>query len=540
MKKILLILIVVLAFVLRFYQLDSYPALNADEAAIGYNAYSLIQTGKDEHGNPWPIHFQSFNDYKPGLYFYLVLPFVKVMGLNEWAVRIPGATLGVLTVLVLYFLVKELFKNEKLALISAFFLSISPWHIHFSRGGWEVNAATFFITVGVWLFLKGLKNPKLMAISFISFVASLYTYHAARIAVPLLGLSLIIFNWGEIKKNLKIFIILGLIASIFLFPLVIDLTKGSITSRAAGVGLFADLGPFSRINEQRGEHNDFSGLIAKVIHNKPVNYGLAFLGNWTKHFWGEFLFLSGDEIQRNKVPETGQMYLFDFIFIVIGFIFIAKNFKTGWKIVFSWLLIAPLASALTFQSPHALRAQNMVIPLVIISAYGLTSLLSLIKEKIKIKNLERVIWGIIGLLILWNFGRYLHMYYIHMAKEYPYSSQYGLKELVSYVKENGERFEKIIVTNRYDQPYILFLFYLKYPPAKFQAEHTLTGKDNYGFSTVPNFGKYYFGEINFSKTQPENPNSLIVGTDEEIPKEANIIKDIYGTNGYRYFRIVAN
>src|SRR3989344_9220132 len=105
MRKIILFLILTLAFLLRFWNLDSYPALNADEAAIGYNAYSLIQTGHDEHGNFWPIHFQSFNDYKPGLYFYMVLPFVKVLGLNESAVRIPGALLGVATVYLIYLLV---------------------------------------------------------------------------------------------------------------------------------------------------------------------------------------------------------------------------------------------------------------------------------------------------------------------------------------------------------------------------------------------------------------------------------------------------
>ena len=93
---ILLFLIILLAFALRFWKLDSYPAINADEAAIGYNAYSLIQTGMDEHGHSWPIHFQSFNDYKPGLYFYTVLPFVKILGLNAWAVRIPGALFGVI------------------------------------------------------------------------------------------------------------------------------------------------------------------------------------------------------------------------------------------------------------------------------------------------------------------------------------------------------------------------------------------------------------------------------------------------------------
>src|SRR3990170_5159431 len=149
-KKIILLLIILLAGILRFWRLGEYPALNADEAAIGYNAYSLIQTGEDEHGNPWPIHFQSFNDYKPGLYFYLVLPFVKFIGLNEWAVRIPNALLGVATVYLIYLLIKKL--NLEIGEIAAFFLAISPWHLHFSRGACEVNVATFFIVLGVYLF----------------------------------------------------------------------------------------------------------------------------------------------------------------------------------------------------------------------------------------------------------------------------------------------------------------------------------------------------------------------------------------------------
>ena len=132
------------------------------------------------------------------------------------------------------------------------------------------------------------------------------------------------------------------------------------------------------------------------------------------------------------------------------------------------------------------------------------------------------------------------MYYVHMAKEYPFSSQYGAKELVSYLQEVEGKYDKVIVTERYDQPYILFLFYLKYPPQKFQVEHALSPRDKYGFSTVRRFGKYEFVPISFDKIQPDNPRSLIVGTDEEIPKEANIIKKVYGTNGYLYFKVVAN
>src|SRR3989304_4031003 len=235
-KKYFLGAVFLLACFLRFYHLGSYPALNADEAAIGYNAYSLIQTGRDEHGNFWPIHFQSFNDYKPGFYFYLVVPFVKMLGLNEWAVRIPGAALGVGTVIVLYLLVRELFKSEKLALASALFLSISPWHIHFSRGGWEVNVATFFITLGLWLFLKALKNPRYYLLSTLSFVLSLYTYHATRVVVPPLVIGLGFVYRKEIRPNIKSFIISGIAALILLSPLGFDIARGGVGSRVAGGG----------------------------------------------------------------------------------------------------------------------------------------------------------------------------------------------------------------------------------------------------------------------------------------------------------------
>ena len=104
-NKLFLVLIIILAFGLRFWRITNYPALNADEAALGYNAYSLLETGLDEHGNRWPIHFQSFNDYKPGLFVYLFLPFVKILGLNEWSLRIPNAFIGVISVYIIYLLV---------------------------------------------------------------------------------------------------------------------------------------------------------------------------------------------------------------------------------------------------------------------------------------------------------------------------------------------------------------------------------------------------------------------------------------------------
>src|SRR3989344_1428009 len=563
-NKILLIAILLLAALLRFWKLNDYPALNADESAIGYNAYSLIQTGMDEHGNSWPIHFQSFNDYKPGLYFYLVLPFVKFSGLNEWAVRIPSATLGVLSVWAIYLLVNELFgskmansqwlidkknkliiNHESLAISASFLLAISPWHIHFSRGGWEVRVATFFITLGLYFFVKAIRKSNLLLFALCSllFALSFYTYHAARIVVPLLGIGLLVIYRDSIKKNVKNVALAGLVGLVALLPLIKDFTRPEISSRAAGVGLFADPGPLSRVNEQRGEHGDYTSIQAKLLHNKAVNYSLAFLDNWSEHYHGLFLFLSGDDIQRNKVPETGQMYLFDILFLTLGVVFLLKSKILNPKsrnLILWWLLVAPTASALTFQSPHALRSQNMVIPLTIIGAVGFSYILKWLKLNITSKSLLTTYYILLATVIFWNFARYQHMYWIHMAKEYPFSSQYGVKELVAYVNENKDKYENIIVTDRYDQPYILFLFYLKYPPDMFQKEHELTARDKFGFSTVRAFDRFEFRSIEWDTDQPTNPNSLIIGTDEEIPDEANIVKEIYGTNGYKYFQVVAN
>ncbi|MFC1625997.1 ArnT family glycosyltransferase [Patescibacteria group bacterium] len=539
MKKYLIILILALAALLRFYKLGSYPAFNADEAAIGYNAYSLIETGMDEHANPWPIHFQSFNDYKPGFYFYLVTPFVRVLGLNEWAVRIPGALIGVLSVFVVYLLVKELFKEEKYALASCLLLAISPWHIHFSRGGWEVNVSTFLITLGVWFFVKGVRNQKYYLMSIISFVLSLYTYHAARVVVPLLGLGLLVIYRKNVLKKIKPFMLACLVGLVLFIPLGKQLLGPAGISRAAGVGLFADPGPLNRINEQRGEHDDFQGLIPELLHNKAVNYTLAFTDNWARHFWGEFLFLTGDLIQRNKVPEMGEMYLFDILFLAVGFAIIVKSKRLDIKsklVLLLWIVLAPTASALTFQSPHALRAHNMVIPLIIISSLGLVETSSWLRKK----NLKAGIWLIVALMI-WLFARYEHLYWVHMTKEYPFSSQYGVKELITYVWENEQKYQNIVITDKYDQPYILFLFYLKYPPGEFQKNHELTPKDQFGFSTVRSFDKYRFITFgSWDEVRGSYPNSLIVGAPGEIPREANIVKRIYGMNGYEYFDIVAN
>ena len=544
--KFFILIVFILALILRLWSLNNFPVgLNADEAAIGYNAYSLLKTGKDEFGHPWPINFQSFNDYKPGLYFYLVLPSVAVFGLNEWAVRFPSAILGTLTVVLVYFLAKQLFEKEKnnslLALITAFLLAISPWHLHFSRGGWETNAATFFLVLGVYLFFLSFKKGIFLSFSAISFVLSMLTYHSARVVAPLLVLGLVLIFWKKIfssgnRKNLLTAVFLGGIP----FVLLLFSMRGQAgDSRFSGVGIFADKGPLWRTNELRGQHSNPSSFFAKVIHNQYLEYGIQFLDNYLKHFGGNFLFISGDEIQRNKVPGMGQLLLVELPFLILGLFFLINKKPNGWQVILYWLFVAPVASAMTFQSPHAIRSLNMVVPLTMILSYGLYEAFEWLKMKISSAFYKSMILVVL-LTITWNFGFYLHQYYVRYPQIYPSAWEDGFKDLAKYLSLHQDKYSKVYITGKYDQPYILLAFFLKYPPEIFQKEATLTPKDQYGFSTVAQFGKYYFGEFDWQKIKAES-NVMIVGTPEEIPNSARIVERIYFKDGKtEAFRIIGN
>jgi len=521
-KNLLLLLILFLAAFLRFYQLDLYPAgLNADEAAIGYNAYSLIQTGKDEHGVSWPLVFQSFNDYKPPLYFYLTIPFVKFIGLNTLAVRLPSAILGVFSVYLIYLFSLELFKKRTLGLIAALLLAISPWHLHFSRGAWEVNAATFFLLLGLWAFIKAVKNPLYFFLSAFSICLSLYTYHSIRLIAPFLGLYLFFIYYKKIIETLKITpwkIILPVsLFVLILIPLGNQMLSKEGQARFGGVSLFADQGPLWQALEYRRGHNNPNSLYIRAIHNRYLSYSVRFFQNYLSHFSPKFLFVSGDEIARNRIPEMGQSYPILFLFLIFGVYRLCQIKTKESKLVIFWLLVSPLAAALTFQSPHALRSQNMVIPLTITTALGVYSFFVWLNQ-IKPKIINYLTILIFSFLLIFAFTRYLHLYYVHYPKELSYAWEYGFDKVADYLKQNQDKYDQIIISDHYDQPYIILAFYLKYPPEKLQTEIKLTARDKFGFSTVKNFGKYEFRQVNYDQDKNLD-KTLIIATEETVSDE---------------------
>jgi len=497
MKNLKLILILVLAIALRFYNINSYPSLNPDEAALGYNAYSLILTGKDEHGQSYPIHFKSFGDYKPGGYVYLAIPSVKLFGLTPFATRLPNLILSIIGIYYFYLLVKLLSKSNDLALLSSLVLTISPWHIHFSRGAWEAGTALSFIVIGTYYFYKdlpaGRQGRKYLFILF--YVLSLYTYHSARLVAPLLALYLFFSTIHDLRSIYKKWLFPFLFGILICLPVAISFMNSGGTTRIGGVGLTADMGPINRAEELLNQHANVK-FINRAIHNKRVLYLLSWGEKYTSHFNLNYLFIDGDAVPRSKVPDMGLLYLIEIPLLIYG-IYKSKN-----KFFLIWLFIAPIASSITFQAPSALRSLPMVIPLTFFIAYGIHSL----------PAGRRAIYYLLVTSYIICFAYYMDAYFIHYQKRYPFAWNYGFSTLVPYVNSVKNKYQNIYFTNKYDQPYILYLFFSKYPPLDIQKQIKLTPPDKFGFSTVEKIDN-----ITFFIPDKIPDNSLVISDKMFLP-----------------------
>ena len=364
-NNLALFAILVLATFLRFYHLGTNPpSLDWDETAHGYNAYSILKTGRDEYGYKFPLSFRSFDDYKPPIYTYLVVPSVAAFGLNDFALRLPSATLGALAVFFTYLMVYELFKKKEIALLAAFFLAISPWHLQFSRVAFETNSATFWSVLGTWAFLKGIQNQQFkftawMSLAALAFGANLFMYHNARVFIPIYSLMLMFLFRKTLLENKKYLLAPALIAIICVLILVPIITSISGQLRYKGTTIFADVSPRYKASELIAQDEQSGQLtLGKLFHNRRFVYIPILIDNYLSHFRPNFLFTTAD-MERHRAPQMGLMYLWDIPFILTGIYFlIRKNFDLKSKIIiFWWFLIAPIASSVTWGVPHSLRSE---------------------------------------------------------------------------------------------------------------------------------------------------------------------------------------
>jgi 4-amino-4-deoxy-L-arabinose transferase-like glycosyltransferase len=542
-KTWLLIGVIFVGAFLRLYQLGANPpSIDWDEASIGYNAYSILKTGADEYGNKFPIAFRSFDDYKPPVYVYLTVPSVALFGLNEFAVRLPAALIGTAAVVVVYFLVKEILINwdkkmrEWVALVSAFFLAISPWHLQFSRAAFEGNVGMFFLILSLLFFLKAIRNKYLYLPFAASFVLSIYSYHSFRLINPILLLVLLALFYKQLIKQ-KIIVVISLIMIVVFSAATYLSFFSSIGSgaRLSMVTVFSDpaLQMKSAINVEIAKKNN--DIVGEILNNRRLIFIPTIVKGYFDHFNFDFLFLHGDGGVQHHAYNMGMLYLWDFLFILLGILYLLrKNDRRIW-LLFILFFLAPVPAAITTGTPHPVRAIAMIPAFQIFSAVGFVFILSML-----LKNKNRLVGGIAVLIIvaclIFNIKYYLESYYIATPVKYGYFWQYGYKEALSYVKDNESKCKNIVMTYEYDQPYIYYLFYNKINPSWYQKNWDYNNNGMVDrFKRV--IGKYTFINIDYAK-DVVIPDTLLIGTPKEIPENAKVAKTIRFPDGRIAFKIV--
>ena len=155
----------------------------------GNNAVEVHETGQFKVLYPEP-------NGREGLYVNTLALLFNVFPSNvPWVIRLPAAVAGVLTVLGVYLFVVELFGDDP-ALLAAFLLATSFWHIIFSRIGFRAILAPLLLTWSLWLLIKAFKAVSVAKTTWgyailagIVYGLGFYTYIAYRIT-PLLFLLL--------------------------------------------------------------------------------------------------------------------------------------------------------------------------------------------------------------------------------------------------------------------------------------------------------------------------------------------------------------
>lgn len=478
MKKysnwILLFLIILLAVVLRLYKLGEAPhGFYVDEAGQGYSAYSILKTGKDEFGKPFPIVFRSLTDFKTPVYIYLIVPLIPIFGLNPFTVRFPSFIFSILTIPVLYFLVLKLSKNKHVALLASLMLAISPWHILFGRTNFECNVALFFFLSGVFSFYLSLERPKFLILSAIMFAIAIPAYHSQRIITPLMVLILFFKYKKTLLKKTHLYYLLwaGVIGFIITIPtLSIALTPGFL-ARATGLNIFTHARQMPS-----GFIENYLGPLFPIVNGSWFLTTREFLSLYFSYLSPRYMFILGDYGARSSFPELSTFFVWQFPFYLWGFWTLLKNKKLENLKFFalSTLLISPIPAAVTRDPYTTIRALPLVIPQIIVISLGLYDFYS----KFRSKSWRRIAFVVfLGFLFYSIFKLYSSVIILNEHYRAKYWD-WGWKE-VNEVLESVDQNVPVTIDNARSDPELILAFFMKYPPDKYQTENPEVAPKNY-------------------------------------------------------------
>ncbi len=501
-QKIILIIIVFIAVILRFYELDTVPpGLHADEASQGFNAFSILKTGKDMYGKSFPILFRANGSYQPPIYTYLTIIPTVFLGDSIFTVKVVSAVSGVGLVLLTYFFVSRLFLGSKkdgvtLGLITSGIVAISPWAILFSRVAVEANVGVLIFMAGVYLLASSLKKISLFPLACLVLGLSTHAYYSERVTSVLL-LAFVVLIYRKIFLKTKKTTALGLgIFVLILLPHLYLLTTGALTKRLSQVTYFGNI--FE-------EKINFGGKILEAAKQ--------FSNHYLIYISPKNLFFDPGSSLGRTAPDMGVYYPWMAIPFLIGLGYLFKNRQNNFlKIILALLLIAPIPAALTGDLFYPLRTLDYLWVVAFIVSLGCWVVLGAIKNK-WLKLLA--VLGIVGYsLILFGIS-----YFVILKYELVIASGEPYVELMPVLDKYKDR-QIVVDFNARAWGVGIRMTYLKsVDPRLVQANLKAQLTTNYYSRDVNAQEIYRIGNIIFKPldwTKVCGPNLIIVGDELSV------------------------
>ena len=513
-----LILIIALSILTRFINLSSLPpALNRDEAAIGWNANSILKTARDEHSQTMPLAFKSIGDYKMPLYIYATVIPVKLFGLNDFSIRFWSALAGVASVIAIYFLSKKLYpSNRVFALSAAFFMALNPWAVFYSRIGFEANLALAFFLSGFALILQRHKSIFKLNLGLFLVLLAFLTYSSSLIFIPVFLFVFFFINRKTLTKKQTISLVIFTLLFSFIFK-----SLWSISSQKANITVFSDPTVINTYNQTRTAVYQVNPILARTWYNKYVYFSRIIANNYLKSFSPKFLLTVGGNHPWHRTPSVGNYYWIEIFLSLIGLFWLIKNKNPKLKyLLISWLILAPIPSAITIDAPHSTRSLHLLPIIIILAAYGLSLIYPVLKYK-------KVLLGLVISFYLINLSYFSYQYINIYPDKFPDSIPMGLKEIITQNDLSG----KIYLFGIHDSNYLYPLIYQSTDPDQFQQQAVWTDPDLTNLTNV-----YQFDNLTIVDQSQDiiKPNFVIWPTQVNLKLEN--LKLIYQVGFYSLYQ----
>ncbi len=498
-----------------------------DESSVGYNAYSLAETGADEYGVRYPVFFRCFDNYQDPLTIYLLAIPIKILGLQIRLVRLPSFLFLALGSLILYFPAKILTKSRWTALFTSFAYSIIPWTYVLSRTGVGGYMAMLAGTIAGFYFLHEAMAKKSFPMSIAAafgWSLAVYSHHIGKLMPVMILLSFLLAYNVLIWKRLKYILLFCALLFILMLPMFLSII-GNPESMTARFSTF------------------------KIWYDNPgfMETAQRFFSRYLEYFSPSFLFLVGDSDLRHNTNASGELYIFMAPFVLLGIYRMIRGFRHNplYRFLLLTILVYPTAASLTMDRMHSTRCLNGAPFFCLAMALGIEYASVIIKRRGFRFNLALPIAALLGVEAFFYFKNYFGEYAVLSRSSFNAPLVESIQKCFSEKKEGETLY---VSSSAFHHPvdkdfkpvwYSHFLFFGKIDPAIYQKEGIPDAVISpYDPDNPPKSGGILL-RMNSRIIFDKDYNSAVVFNNEALPKGSNLLYRIpLSAGSERYFEIL--